>query len=112
MTADKRGPRIHRMTLFKIPDEMNQKRLLDAYHVVAEEQKKVCLFVVALVTVIHHTIPVVIHLSSLPIHLGSKIFITRLTSRGSFGPLLPSFFSLPFPFFYPLNVTISQLYPT
>ncbi|KAK3397874.1 dabb-domain-containing protein [Sordaria brevicollis] len=40
MTADKRGPRIHRMTLFKIPDEMNQKRLLDAYHVVAEEQKK------------------------------------------------------------------------
>ncbi|KAK3956268.1 stress responsive A/B barrel domain-protein [Pseudoneurospora amorphoporcata] len=40
MTADKRGPRVHRMTLFKIPDETNQKRLLDAYHVVAEEQKK------------------------------------------------------------------------
>jgi len=36
----KMASRIHRVTLFKIPDPENQKRLLEAYKVLAAEQKK------------------------------------------------------------------------
>ncbi len=35
------GVRIHRVTLFKIPDPENQKKLLAAYETMAEEQQKV-----------------------------------------------------------------------
>ena len=33
--------RVHRVTSFKIPDPANQTRLLEAYKVLAAEQKKV-----------------------------------------------------------------------
>ena len=37
----KMAARVHRVTSFKIPDPANQKRLLEAYKVLAAEQKKV-----------------------------------------------------------------------
>ncbi|KAK4466700.1 hypothetical protein QBC42DRAFT_166097 [Cladorrhinum samala] len=34
------GPQIHRTTMFKIPDEKNQEKIVDAYRRLAEEQEK------------------------------------------------------------------------
>ncbi|KAK3365146.1 hypothetical protein B0T24DRAFT_598450 [Lasiosphaeria ovina] len=40
MAAADQGARVHRTTMFKIPDPENQKKMLQAYEVLAREQSK------------------------------------------------------------------------
>ncbi|KAK3994979.1 hypothetical protein QBC44DRAFT_321711 [Cladorrhinum sp. PSN332] len=35
-----RGPQLHRTTMFKIPDERNQEKMVESYRTLAKEQKK------------------------------------------------------------------------
>jgi len=41
-----KGPSIHRVTLFKVPDPANQKKLVEAFQILAKEQSRVCLFAI------------------------------------------------------------------
>ncbi|KAK4227530.1 hypothetical protein QBC38DRAFT_477676 [Podospora fimiseda] len=40
ITMGSRGPQIHRTTMFKIPDEQNQEKLVDLYRKLAKDQKR------------------------------------------------------------------------
>lgn len=47
MATPVQGARVHRITLFKVPDPENQQKLVEAYSVLDRDQAKVCVYLLA-----------------------------------------------------------------